>query len=177
MYIGFKAYGDPKKIRATLRNRASAWREDYVALMADPFRDGRYGILIGVNALGVQLDEKHIASAEPDDSWNILFESATSFQDNGYSAEIVIPFSELQFPKNNIQKWKIGFIRKSYEPGLEPVFSSFKPLPKATCYACQADEIVAFGAPDEVNRNLLQLINHVAKRGVFFCQHTCEVQY
>ncbi|SVD51251.1 uncharacterized protein METZ01_LOCUS404105, partial [marine metagenome] len=82
IYIGFKAYGDPKKIRATLRNRDSAWREDYVALMADPFRDGRYGILIGVNALGVQLDEKHIASAEPDDSWNILFESATSFQDN-----------------------------------------------------------------------------------------------
>ena len=153
IYIGFKAYGDPKKIRATLRNRDSAWREDYVALMADPFRDGRYGILIGVNALGVQLDEKHIASAEPDDSWNILFESATSFQDNGYSAEIVIPFSELQFPKNNIQKWKIGFIRKSYEPGLETVFSSFKTLPKETCYACQADEIVEFGAPDEVNRN------------------------
>ena len=153
IYIGFKAYGDPKKIRATLRNRDSAWHEDYVALMADPFRDGRYGILIGVNALGVQLDEKHIASAEPDDSWNILFESATSFQDNGYSAEIVIPFSELQFPKNNIQKWKIGFIRKSYEPGLQTVFSSFKTLPKETCYACQADEIVELGAPDEVNRN------------------------
>ena len=67
LYIGIKAYGDPKKIRATLKNRDQTWNEDYVALMADPFRDGRYGVLVGVNALGVQLDEKHISSAGPDD--------------------------------------------------------------------------------------------------------------
>ena len=79
LYIGIKAYGDPDKIRATLKNRDQTWNEDYVALMADPFRDGRYGILIGVNALGVQLDEKHISSAGPDDSWDILFQSAWNF--------------------------------------------------------------------------------------------------
>ena len=59
LYVGIKAYGDPEKIRATLKNRDQTWNEDYVALMADPFGDDRYGILIGVNALGVQLDEKH----------------------------------------------------------------------------------------------------------------------
>jgi len=104
LYIGIKAYGDPKKIRATLKNRDQTWNEDYVALMADPFRDGRYGILIGVNALGVQLDEKHISSAGPDDSWNILFQSATAFQDDGYSAELIIPFAELQLPDTEVQK-------------------------------------------------------------------------
>ncbi|MDC3398754.1 hypothetical protein OAZ03_05070, partial [Gammaproteobacteria bacterium] len=56
LYLGIKAYGDPEKIRATLKNRDQTWNEDYVALMADPFGDDRYGILIGVNALGVQLD-------------------------------------------------------------------------------------------------------------------------
>ena len=30
----------PDKIRATLKNRDQTWNEDYVALMADPFRDG-----------------------------------------------------------------------------------------------------------------------------------------
>ena len=155
LYIGFKAYGDPKKIRATLRNRDSSWREDYVALMADPYGDGRYGILIGVNALGSQLDEKHISSAEPDDSWNVLFQSSTSFDVDGYTAELAIPFSELQFPKAGVQKWKIGFMRKSFEAGLETVFASFQNLPREMCYACQADEDVFLGSPEEINRNYL----------------------
>ena len=28
LYIGIKAYGDPKKIRATLKNRDQTWNED-----------------------------------------------------------------------------------------------------------------------------------------------------
>ena len=155
LYIGIKAYGDPKKIRATLKNRDQTWNEDYVALMADPFRDGRYGVLIGVNALGVQLDEKHISSAGPDDSWNILFQSATAFQDDGYSAELIVPFAELQLPDTEIQKWNIGFIRKSYEAGVQTVFASFKNLPAEQCYACQADEEVLLGSPDKIYRNYL----------------------
>ena len=155
LYIGIKAYGDPKKIRATLKNRDQTWNEDYVALMADPFRDGRYGVLIGVNALGVQLDEKHISSSGPDDSWNILFQSATAFQDDGYSAELIVPFAELQLPDTEIQKWNIGFIRKSYEAGVQTVFASFKNLPAEQCYACQADEEVLLGSPEKIYRNYL----------------------
>ena len=155
LYIGIKAYGDPNKIRSTLKNRDETWNEDYVALMADPFRDGRYGILIGVNALGVQLDEKHISNAQPDNSWDILFQSATSFQHDGYSAELIIPFSELQLPDTEVQKWKMGFIRKSYEAGVQTVFGSFKNLPAETCYACQADEEILLGSPEKIYRNYL----------------------
>ena len=169
LYIGIKAFGDPNKIRATLKNRDQTWNEDYVALMADPFRDGRYGVLIGVNALGVQLDEKHISSAGPDDSWDILFQSATAFQDDGYSAEFMIPFSELQLPDTEIQQWKIGFIRKSYQAGVQTVFASFKNLPAETCYACQADEEVLLGSPDEIYRSYLYpyiFINQFGNRPV-----------
>ena len=155
LYIGIKAFGDPEKIRATLKNRDQTWNEDYVALMADPFRDGRYGILIGVNALGIQLDEKHISNGEPDDSWDILFQSATAFQDDGYSAELIIPFSELQLPDTSVQKWKMGFIRKSYEAGVQTVFGSFKNLPAETCYACQADDEVILGSPEKIYRNYI----------------------
>ena len=45
LYVGVKAYGNPSKIRATLKNRDQTWNEDYVALMADPFGDDRYGII------------------------------------------------------------------------------------------------------------------------------------
>ena len=153
LYVGIKAFGNPEKIRATLKNRDETWNEDYVALMFDPFRDGRYGILIGVNALGVQLDEIHISNSEPDNSWDILFDSATAFQDDGYSAELVIPFGELQLPDEEVQKWKMGFIRKSYQAGVQTVFGSFKNLPAETCYACQADEEVLLGSPEKIYRN------------------------
>ena len=152
LYVGIKAFGNPEKIRATLKNRDETWNEDYVALMFDPFRDGRYGILIGVNALGVQLDEIHISNSEPDNSWDILFDSATAFQDDGYSAELVIPFGELQLPDEEVQKWKMGFIRKSYQAGVQTVFGSFKNLPAETCYACQADEEVLLGTPEKIYR-------------------------
>ena len=76
--------------------------------MFDPFRDGRYGILIGVNALGVQLDEIHISNAEPDNSWDILFDSATALQNDGYSAEFIIPFAELQLPDEEVQNGRWG---------------------------------------------------------------------
>ena len=153
LHVGIEAFGDPEKIRATLKNRDETWNEDYVALMFDPFRDGRYGILIGVNALGVQLDEIHISNSEPDNSWDILFDSATAFQDDGYSAELVIPFGELQLPDEEVQKWKMGFIRKSYQAGVQTVFGSFKNLPAETCYACQADEEVLLGSPEKIYRN------------------------
>jgi hypothetical protein len=34
------------------------------------------------------------------------------------------------------------------------VFASFKNLPAETCYACQADEEVLLGSPDEISRKL-----------------------
>lgn len=169
LYIGMKAYGDPDKIRATLKNRDQAWNEDYLAMMADPFRDGRYGILIGVNALGVQLDEKHTSNAQPDNSWDILFRSATAFQDDGYSAEFIIPFSELQLPDTEVQKWKIGFIRKSYQAGVQTVFGTFKNLPRETCYACQVDEEILLGSPKKIYRNYIYpyiFLNQIGDRPV-----------
>ena len=154
LYIGIKAFGDPSKIRATLKNRDQSWNEDYVALMADPFKDGRYGVLIGVNALGVQLDEKNTSSGS-DDSWNVLYESATAFQDDGYSAELIIPFAELQLPDTKSQTWKMGFIRKSFQDGIQTVFASFKNLPAETCWACQVDEEVSLGSPEKIYRSYL----------------------
>jgi len=154
LYIGIKAFGDPIKIRATLKNRDQSWNEDYVALMADPFKDGRYGVLIGVNALGVQLDEKNTSSGS-DDSWDVLFESATAFQDDGYSAELIIPFAELQLPDTKSQTWKMGFIRKSFQAGIQTVFASFKNLPAETCWACQVDEEVSLGSPKKIYRSYL----------------------
>jgi len=84
-----------------------------------------------------------------------FFNQPQHFQDDGYSAELIIPFSELQLPDTEIQKWKMGFIRKSYEAGIQTVFGSFKNLPAETCYACQADEEILLGSPEKIYRSYL----------------------
>ena len=49
----------------------------------------------------------------------------------------------------------MGFIRKSYEAGIQTVFGSFKNLPAETCYACQADEEIILGSPEKIYRSYL----------------------
>ena len=97
LYVAFEAFGNPKNIRATTRVRDTAWNEDYVLVVLDPFRDDRYAIAIGTNAMGSQLDLKQSPGSDDEDrSWNIFFYSAAKINLNGYVVELKIPFSELQ---------------------------------------------------------------------------------
>ena len=41
LYIGFKVYGEPSKLRGTFRARDTAFNEDYVTVMLDPYNDNR----------------------------------------------------------------------------------------------------------------------------------------
>ena len=107
LYIGFKVFGDPSKLFGTFRARDTAFNEDFVALILDPFNDNRVSLGIGVSSMGSQLDWKHISNREEDASWNILFFSKAQITDFGYTAELQIPFSELQFQEAPITKFRI----------------------------------------------------------------------
>jgi len=165
LYIGFRAYGDVSKMRINIRNRDTVFADDYTAVVLDPYGDGRYALLIGSNAKGAQVDWKVLPNGGEDVSWNILFESAGKILDDGYTVEIVIPFSQIQSPATEIQKWKIGFIRKSFEPGIMTIFASYKNLPEVQCYGCQVDEVVELGSPNYAKRNYIYPYLFVKQNG------------
>ncbi len=142
LYIGFKVYGNPAKLYGTYRSRDTGFNEDYVALILDPYNDNRVNLGIGVTSMGSQLDWKHLSSRDDDASWNILFFSKTQITDWGYTAELQIPFSELQFDENDVNKFRLGFIRKSYERGIATLFSDFKTDPSLNCTLCTADKVI-----------------------------------
>lgn len=104
---------EPKKIRAYLRDRDSAWNDDFVGVVLDTFDDQRRAYEIFANPLGAQMDliiEEQ--SGNEDESWDGLWDVGAKINDTGYIVEFEIPFSTLRFQKKDgSQLWGIDALR------------------------------------------------------------------
>ncbi len=104
---------DPTKIRAYLRDRDSAFDDDFVGLVLDTFDDQRRAYEIFANPLGAQMDliiEEQ--SGNEDSSWDGLWDVAGKINDTGYIVEFEIPFSTLRFQNTKgTQQWGIDALR------------------------------------------------------------------
>ena len=84
----------------------------------DPRHDHLTGVLFAVSATGVQRDGELSNDTNEDTSWDAVWSSAVSFDDEGWSAELRIPFSQLRFNAGENQTWGINaarFIRRRNE--------------------------------------------------------------
>ena len=125
LYVGIRArYGEPGLIRANRADRDQIAEDDTVSLFFDPFRDRQRAYQFTVNGFGVQGDailnstglrnrtqRRALGSAgrgpsntppngipEGDISWDALFVSAGAPSDDGWTAELAIPFKSLRYP-------------------------------------------------------------------------------
>ncbi|MFN7184452.1 MAG: DUF5916 domain-containing protein [Thermomonas haemolytica] len=116
LYFAFHAEDpDPARIQAHLRDRDSAFNDDWVGVFLDTFNDHRRGYELIVNPLGVQADlirDESNTDNQEDPSWDGLWESAGRLTATGYDVEIRIPFSTLRFPRGGgLQQWGISLFR------------------------------------------------------------------
>ena len=72
LYVEFKAYSDPKDIRATLQKRDQAFRDDFVAILIDTYGDANSAVMIGSNPLGVQLDALN-TGGDDDETYDVIY--------------------------------------------------------------------------------------------------------
>jgi hypothetical protein len=104
---------EPSTIRAYLRDRDSAWNDDFVGLVLDTFDDQRRAYEIFANPLGAQMDliiEEQ--SGNEDSSWDGLWDASGKINATGYIVEFEIPFSTLRFQNSNdAQQWGIDALR------------------------------------------------------------------
>ena len=56
LYIGFRCYDEPDKVRATIAKRDEVFGEDNVRIWLDTFNDQRRAYILGFNPLGIQQD-------------------------------------------------------------------------------------------------------------------------
>ncbi|MBT8084388.1 MAG: carbohydrate binding family 9 domain-containing protein [Woeseia sp.] len=139
LLVAFEASDpEPEKIRAYLRDRDSAYSDDFVGVVLDTFNDQRRAFEFFVNPLGVQMDlTNDDINQEEDDSWDAIWDSAGQITDSGFVVEMKIPLSQLRFPKTDgIQTWGIDIIRNYPRDHRRRLAAS--PLDRdLNCYLCQ----------------------------------------
>lgn len=121
LYIGVMLYDDPDRIIANQRERdAFLFSDDRFAWVLDTFQDGRTGYNFEINPAGAMSDGLITGSGGGgfgggsfggvNRSWDGIWEARTQRLDNGWSAEVRIPFRTLNFDPS-ADSWGINFQR------------------------------------------------------------------
>jgi len=115
IYMAVKAFDtDPDSIvrRLTRRDNVDG---DMVGVVFDSFHDLRTGFLFGASAGGVKFDQMLTGDGENEDSsWDPNWWVKTSVNNEGWIAEMKIPFSQLRFEKSSGDVWGLEVFRMVY---------------------------------------------------------------
>jgi Domain of unknown function (DUF5916)/Carbohydrate family 9 binding domain-like len=112
LYVGARLHDDsPQAISSRLARRDRAIAADSFMVFLDPHRDGRSGVYFGVNAAGTQYDGTLMNDDWRDDSWDGVWESEVTRDQQGWTVEMRIPFSQLRFTETSRAGWGINFER------------------------------------------------------------------
>ncbi|MCY7409074.1 MAG: carbohydrate binding family 9 domain-containing protein [Chitinophagales bacterium] len=112
IYVGIKCFMQRDSIWMHLSKRDNLFDDaDAIFFGFDTYHDGLNGFGFGVSARGVQSDFKIYANSEIDNAWDAVWDSKVIINDDGYYAEIKIPYSALRFPKVDVQDWAVDFYR------------------------------------------------------------------
>ncbi len=126
LYVGVRLHdSEPGRIVRQLSRRDLEAETDVFTLLLDPYHDHRSGVAFEVSAAGVQRDSAIYDDNFFDDTWDAVWESAVTVDDEGWTVEMRIPFSQLRFPATPGHAWGINarrFVyRKTEETWLELV--------------------------------------------------------
>jgi hypothetical protein len=115
LYVAIKAFDtSPDSIvnRLTRRDEADG---DLVGIIVDSFHDQRTGFLFGVSSAGVKYDQMFTSDGQNEDSsWDPNWWVKTSINNEGWIAEMKIPFSQVRFDKNSGGIWGLEMARVLY---------------------------------------------------------------
>ncbi|MCD6544167.1 MAG: carbohydrate binding family 9 domain-containing protein [Flavobacteriaceae bacterium] len=112
IYIaGYMFDSNPKSIRKQLTERDNFGTSDSFGFTINPNNDGQNEFWFIVTAAGVQIDAQVSPANGEDLSWNEVWYSNISFDDNGWYVEMKLPYSALRFSKDDNYIWGINFFR------------------------------------------------------------------
>lgn len=113
VYFGAILYDEnPEKIAHELTERDQVENDDIFGVTINGYNDHQQSLEFLILPSGVQVDAKITSDFGEDISWNGVWYSAAKITDIGWVVEMKIPYSELRFPKKDIQKWGINFLRQ-----------------------------------------------------------------
>ena len=142
LYVGMHAhYSDSGLVRANRVDRDQTTLDDRITLYLDPFLDQQRAFLFSVNGYGVQGDAivgardrgagggrgrrrggggggpgggPTAVAPTGDPAWDALFSSAGTLVEDGWTAEMAIPFKSLRYPQKGVgevHRWGFQIVR------------------------------------------------------------------
>ena len=112
LYVGARLYdASPDSIVARLGRRDVDLTADLFGFFIDPYDDDRSGYYFGVNAAGTLYDGVLMNDDWDDNSWDGVWQARVRIHDEGWTAEMRIPYSQLRFYPKEHYRWGINFRR------------------------------------------------------------------
>jgi len=129
LYVGARLEARNREIQAPLSQRDAVSQAEHLWISLDTYLDRQTASSFGVTASGVRLDYFHASDREKvvDTNFDPVWQAKVARDEQGWTAEFRIPFSQLRFNDRQEQVW--GFNAARYIPSLnEEVF--WIPVPK-----------------------------------------------
>ena len=114
LYFGIYAYdSEPGRlIISELNKDFNLSSGDLVGIILDTFRDERNGYQFAINPAGAKWDAQTANEGrEINENWDAVWSVKTRMAEDGWTAEIAIPFKTLKFSNSEVQTWGINFHR------------------------------------------------------------------
>lgn len=112
LYVGIRAFDEaPDSIVSRLARRDERPHSDWLDVAIDSYHDRRTAFRFSVNPAGVKVDAYYFDDTNQDASWDAVWDVATTIDDEGWTAEFRIPYSQLRFNGAERQTWGINFGR------------------------------------------------------------------
>jgi hypothetical protein len=103
LYVAARFHdSEPDKIGAQILQQGDwSWGEDGFSVMIDPLNHGRSGYLFDLNPNGVRNQGLYENVTVENWSWRGIWHGETRIVEDGWTAEVEIPFKSLSFDPNN----------------------------------------------------------------------------
>src|SRR5438874_4860217 len=130
LYVAFRCYDDPAKVRANIAKRDDIFNDDYVGMLLDIFNDHRKAYELDFNPLGIQQDGLWQDPIFNEDfNPDFVMESKGTLTPDGYTVEVAIPFKSLRYEAGKNKLWGVHFYRRIKRINNE--FDSWMPIDRA----------------------------------------------
>ncbi|HXT71587.1 MAG TPA: DUF5916 domain-containing protein [Vicinamibacterales bacterium] len=116
IYLGLFARDDSpgKIIVSELKKDFDTGRSDAFIFIIDSFRDLRNGYMFAINPGGAKWDgQMSNEGRETNASWDGIWDVAARIGDDGWYAEVRVPFRTMKFKPEDTQTWGINFQRRN----------------------------------------------------------------
>ena len=115
LYFGFIFFDEMDKIVANdMRRDSSGLRSnDYGFLLLDTYNDRRNAVFFRFTPVGGMEDTAVSNSGGSlNTSWDIVWECRCTINEDNWTVEIAIPFSQLRFEQSDVMNWGLNFGRE-----------------------------------------------------------------